>query len=92
MDPYSGRTKNIGHFSIFLFFIFFEISAVQPFFRQKFFLTKILDTKNVSKNHEKFFGEQHNIKELSHKKFLDVHTIGTKKFNFFDFWGFVLGK
>ena len=48
------------------------------FFSESLFLIKILDTQNVSKNHENFFGEQHNIKELSHKKFLSVHTKGTK--------------
>ena len=39
----------------------------------------------MSKNHKKIFGEQHNIKELSHKKFLSVHTKGTKIFKIFDF-------
>ena len=66
LDPYSGRSAKIGHFSLFFFP---EISVVQPFFREKFFLAKNFSTKNVSKNHGKFFGEQHNIKELSPKKF-----------------------
>ena len=77
----SGRSAKFFDFSIF----FLEISAVQLFFGENIFLDKILDTQNVSKNHEKFFGEQHNIKEWSHENFLSVHTKGTKKFNFFDF-------
>ena len=85
-----GRSAKYLDFSIFFKIFFLEISVVQLFFRGKVFLDKILDAQNVSKNHEKFFGEQHNIKELSHKKLLSVHTKGTKKFNFFDFSCFAI--
>ena len=84
LDPYPGRPAKIGHF---FFFFFSEISVVDPFFRKIFFLAKNFSTKNVSKNHEKFFGEQHNIKELSHKKFW-VYTQQARKKLIFSIFGF----
>ena len=88
MDPYPGPLEKIGHFPFFFNFIFFEISVVQPFFRGKNFLAKIFNTKNVSENHEKNFGEQHNIKELSHKKFW-VCAQQAQKILIFSIFGFL---
>ena len=82
--PISADRPNIWIFRFFSKFFSRNFCGI-AFFSGKIFLDKILDAQNVSKNHEKFFGEQHNIKELSHKFFLSVHTKGTKTFNFFDF-------
>ena len=71
MDPQNIGPifRPIGGNRPFSPFFFPEISVVQPFFREKLVLAKHFSTKNVSKNHENFFGEQHNIKELSSKNF-----------------------
>ena len=83
-QKYLADRPNIWIFRFFSKFFFSKFLRYSLFFG-KIFFNKILDTQNVFKHHENFFGEQHNIKELSHKKLLSVHTKGTKKFNFFDF-------
>ena len=76
-QKYLADRPNIWIFRFFSNF-FFSKFLWYSFFFGKIFLDKILDTQNVSKNHEKVFGEQHNIKEMSYQKFLSVHTKGTK--------------
>ena len=74
-------------FWIFGFFFFSSRSFCGiAFFSEKMFLANFLDTQKVSKHHEKFFGKQNNIKELSHKKFW-MYTQKAQKYPIFSiFW------
>ena len=97
MDPpkyWTHIPADLRKSAIFHFFVFFsfDISVVHPIFRKKKIWDKNFSTKNVSKNHEKLFGEQHNIKELSHKKNFGCAHNRHKKIQFFRFFTFCTGK
>ena len=86
LDPYSGRTENIGHFSIFLFFIFFEKKVVQPFFQQKiFFLPKFLVRRTFQKIMKNFLENNITSKNCLIKNFGCTHN-RHKKIQFFRFF------
>ena len=85
----SGRSAKFLKFSIFLKKFFSEISVVRLFFWKKHFLVKISNTQYVSKNHEKNFGDQHNIKQLS-QNFFGVYTHQARKKLIFSIFHFFL--
>ena len=77
---------------IFGFSDFFPKTISPKFLRYRLFpggmfLNQILDTQNMSKNHLKNFGEQHNIKDLYPKKFEYIQKAQKiQNFRFFVFF------
>ena len=73
----SADRPNIWIFQFFSKFFPPKFLRYSLFFGKKVFEQNFRYPERVKKN-ENCFGEQHNIKELSHKCFLSVHTKGTK--------------
>ena len=86
-----GRSAKHLDFPIFFQNCFSRNFCGIAFFSGKLFFEQNFRYPKRIKTSCKIFGEQHNIKQLSHKFFLSVHTKGTKKFNFFDFSCFLAG-